>query len=104
MRQAVGCALQDSANSHSNAATEDSATTAKRVTDEDGQDSSDETSQVVRRDSNSLVGAALAGAAGSIFRRTGVRINLWKVLDEGRQVQKTTCHALVVTEKPGCGC
>lgn len=55
LRKVVGGALEQCANSHNDRTDEDGLLATKGVADEDGEDSTAETSQVVRCDCDTLV-------------------------------------------------
>lgn len=59
MRQIVRSALQDGTSCHSDTTKEDGPPSAQRVADENGENSSQKASQIVRRDCDSLVCAPL---------------------------------------------
>lgn len=103
VRQLKRGALQNSASSHGYAANEDGSTTSKRVTNEDGQDGSNEASQVVSGDCNALVRGALRSQSVRIREILDGRVifvDSREVPVKRRQVQQTTSDTLIITEEP----
>lgn len=98
MRETESRGLQECASSHGGAASHDSSTSTKRITNEDTDDSTDETSQVVRCDCDALVERELF-SLGITFRKSAW-VDFRKVLSERREIQKTSCNSLVITEEP----
>ena len=98
LRKIVRCALQKRTDGHDDGSNENSSLTSERVANEDGEDCADEASQIVRSDSNALVGRTSGRGQVRVGARQGV--DRWEVFDETGQVEKTSCHALVVTKEP----
>lgn len=101
MRQTIRGALQQGTSSHRTTAAENSPPSTERVTNKDDQNTASKTAQIVRCNRNALVQSALGtfGLGEAFFGGVDQR----EVLDEGRQVQQTTRHTLVITKKPCCG-
>lgn len=93
-------ALQQCASCHGDAANEDGPTAAKRIADEDGEDGTHKTSQIVSSNRNALVCAALRNQCDIPFDSRVLGIDTGEVFVERWQVQQTTCYTLIITEKP----
>ena len=100
LRKIVSGALKQCANGHDNRSVEDGPLAPKCVSDEDGEHSTTEATQVVRSHSNALVCRASRGR--EVGNSIGGSVDRWEVFDETRQIQETSCHTLVVTEESTC--
>lgn len=98
MREAVRSALKDGADCHGGTAQHDGPPSAQRVSNEDGQDGANETSQIVSRHGNSSVQRPLFCLSGrNVFR---IRVDFGKVLDKRLETEHTTSDTLIITEQP----
>lgn len=84
--------LQSSSNNHDGSTEEDHAPTAERVTNEDGDDGTDEASQIVRCDSDALVRRAVGRIRGI---GSGIWVDNGELVEEDGQRQDASHDTLI---------
>ena len=93
MRKTEGSGLQSRADNHDSRSKEDHLPSPKYVTDEDGDDSADETPNIVTRYSNTL------NCRNMVVGGIVDRIDLGKLFDPGSKGQKPASYSLIITKK-----
>lgn len=96
MFQSEGGGLESGADNHDGGTDEDHLSATKRISDEDGDDGADEATQVIRGDSNALVGGTLGGSA---VLALGLGVDGGKLAEEDGQGEDTTHDTLIITKE-----
>ena len=88
--------MQDSANNHNSGAEKDHFSSTQKITNEDGNNCSNEAADVVARYGDALNGCNVG--VSSIIDG----VDLWKLTDPASKGQKPAHHTLVITKETIC--